>query len=251
MADLPFQATAFLILFARVGAVVMLLPAFSDEGIPGQIRLLLGLAATLGLYSFLSDRVAAAAANEAALGGTIVAELTVGLAMGTIIRIMFNAAAMAGAFASVQVGLTSLLVPDSLMGGQVPMLSRVMTLCATLVCLALGVHHLWIAGIVKSYTAFPVGALPPAEDFARLAVSAVTHAMSLGLSMAAPLMVYGILFHVALGLAARMAPTIQVFFISQPLNILFGLALFAVTLGVALNGFARAMAEFMQSGWTS
>jgi flagellar biosynthetic protein FliR len=118
-----------------------------------------------------------------------------------------------------------------------------------MVCLSLGVHHLWIAGIVKSYVAFPVGVLPPAADFAQLAVRAVTMSMSLGLSMAAPLMVYGILFHLALGLTARMAPAIQVFFISQPLNILLGLTLFAVTLGVALNGFAQAMAVFMQSGW--
>lgn len=250
MADLPLQLTTFLILFARVGAVLMLLPAFSDEGIPGQVRLLLGLGATLGLYGFLGDRVAAAAANDAALGGTIIAEMMVGLMIGTIIRIMFNAASMAGSFASVQIGLTSMLVPDSGSGGQVPILARVVTLTATVICFALGVHHLWIAGIVKSYAAFPVGALPPAADFARLAIHATTQAMSLGLSMAAPLMVYGILFHVALGLAARMAPTIQVFFISQPLNILFGLALFGVTLGVAVNGFAQAMAAFMQSGWT-
>lgn len=249
MADLPIQTTAFLILFARVGAVLMLLPAFSDEGIPVQIRLLLGVGVTLGLYGFLHDRVAAAAADEAALGGTIIAELMVGLAIGTIIRILFNAATIAGAFASTQVGLTSVLLPDSVMGGQVPILANVITLCATMVCLGLGVHHLWIAGIVKSYAAFPVGVLPPADDFVRLAVRAVTQAMSLGLSMTAPLMVYGILFNLALGLTARMAPTIQVFFISQPLNILFGLALFAVTLGAALNGFAQAMAAFMQSGW--
>jgi flagellar biosynthesis protein FliR len=205
---------------------------------------------TLGLYSFLSDRVAAAAANEAALGGTIVAEAMVGLAIGTLIRIMFQAATIAGAFASTQVGLTSVLLPDSLMGGEVPILAKVITLCATMVCLSLGVHHVWIAGIVKSYAVFPVGVLPPAADFAHLAVRAVTQSMTLGLSMAAPLMVYGILFHIALGLAARMAPTIQVFFISQPLNILLGLTLFAVTLGAALNGFAQAMAAFMQSGWT-
>jgi flagellar biosynthetic protein FliR len=53
MADLPFQATAFLLLFARVGAVVMLLPAFSDDGIPGQIRLMLAIGLTFGLYGLL------------------------------------------------------------------------------------------------------------------------------------------------------------------------------------------------------
>jgi flagellar biosynthetic protein FliR len=249
VAELPFHASVFLILFARIGAVLMLLPAFSDEGIPVQIKLLLGIGATVGLYGILGHRIAAAATDEAALGGIVVAEMAVGLAIGAVIRIMFSAATMAGSFASQQVGLTSALLPDPAMGGQVPILAKVISLAATVLCLGLGVHHLWIWGIVKSYTAFPVGHLPPASDFARLAVTCVTQAMSLGLSMAAPLMLYGILFHVALGFAARMAPTIQVFFITQPLNILCGFALFTVTLGVALNGFAQAMALFMQSGW--
>ena len=250
MADLPFNAMAFLILFARVGSVLMLLPAFSDDGIPAQLRLMLGLSFTIGLYGFMSDRVAPAAARDSALAGTIIAEMLVGLSIGMIVRIMFSAAAMAGAFVSTQVGLSSALIADPSLG-QTPILAKFITVAATVACLAMGVHHLWIGAIVRSYDMFPVGVLPPIGDFARLAISATTQATGLALGMAAPLIVYGILFNVALGLAARMAPAIQVFFISQPLNLLLGMTLFTVTFGVALTGFARAMATFMQSGWTS
>ena len=48
----------------------------------------------------------------------------------------------------------------------------------------------------------------------------VGRAMSLAVSMAAPLLVYGIVFNVALGFASRLAPALQVFFIAQPLNLL-------------------------------
>jgi flagellar biosynthesis protein FliR len=249
VADLPFNAMAFLILFTRVGAILMLLPDFSDDGIPAQVRLLLGLGFSVGLFGFLGDRLAPAAANESALAGTIVAEMLVGLSIGMIIRILFNAAAMAGSFVSMQVGLSSALISDASMGGQAPIIAKFISVAATMVCLAMGVHHLWIGAIVRSYDIFQVGALPPLGDFARLAISATTRATGLALGMAAPLMVYGILFNVALGLAARMAPAIQVFFITQPLNILLGLALFTVTMGVALTGFGTAMAAFMQSGW--
>ena len=249
MADLPIHATAFLILFARVGAIVMLLPAFSDDGIPGQIRLMLAIGLTMGLYGLLEGRVATASADEAALVGTVVAEMMVGIAMGMIVRILFNAAAMTGGIVSMQVGLSSTLIADASLGGQVPLLAKFVTVAATVSCLALGVHHLWIGMIVHSYDMFPVGHLPPGADFAQLAVKAVTRATGLALGMAAPLIVYGILFHVALGLSARMAPSIQVFFITQPLNILLGLTLFAGTLGVALTGFSEAMAGFMRTGW--
>jgi flagellar biosynthetic protein FliR len=250
MADLPFHATAFLILFARVGTVLMLLPAFSNDGIPVPIRLMIALGLSLGLFGLLGDHVAPAAGSEAALGGVIIAEVLVGLAIGSIIRILFNAAAMAGSLASMQVGLSSALVADASLGGQAPLLAKFVTMAATVACLGMGVHHLWIGAIVRSYDLFPVGVLPPIGDFARLAIGATTKATGIALGMAAPLIVYGILFNTALGLAARVAPTIQVFFISQPLNILLGLSLFAATLGVALTGFATAMAGFMRSGWT-
>jgi flagellar biosynthetic protein FliR len=247
---LPIDAATFLILFARIGAVVMLLPAFSEEAIPAQVRLFLGLGFALGLYGLLHDKVANVASIGAG-GGTIlipvvVAEIMTGLAIGMLVRIFFQAASMAGSIASVQVGLSSALVFDPAMGGQMPLLARFVNVAAAVVCLSLGLHHLWIAAIVHSYTSFPVGGLPPAADFAQLAVMATAKATTLAVSMSAPLLLYGILFNLALGLAARMAPAIQIFFITQPLNILLGLSLFAAVIGSALTGFAMAMTAFLQ-----
>ena len=249
MAEMPFQATAFLILFARVGAILMLLPAFSDDSIPVRIRLLMALGLTLALWAMLAGQVLPAAANVAALPAVLVAELLVGLAIGTIVRIIFYAAAIAGSIVSLQIGLSSAIVFDSTQGGSAALLSKFVNVAAIVACLAMGVHHLWIATIVKSFALFPVGLLPPAADFAVVALRATTRAMSLGIGLAAPLLVYGILFNVALGLATRLAPAIQVFFLAQPLNILLGMALFATLLGTMLTAFARAMADWMQSGW--
>jgi flagellar biosynthetic protein FliR len=91
--------------------------------------------------------------------------------------------------------------------------------------------------------------MPPAHDFLRAALDAVARAMTLGIGLSAPLLVYGIVFNVALGLSTRIAPAIQLFFIVQPLNILLGLAVMAMTLGGLLTGFAQAMAAYMQTSW--
>ena len=121
---------------------------------------------------------------------------------------------------------------------------------ALIVCMAAGVHHLWIASIAQSYTLFPVGGLPPAQDFAMLAVRVLGQATALGVSLAAPFLIYGAIFNLGLGLAARVAPAIQVFFITQPLNLVLGVALLAMVLGTMLTGFAAAMTAFMQNGWS-
>lgn len=249
MSDLPLQVSAFLILFARVGAVLMLLPVFSDESVPGQIRLLIAFALSLGLWGLLSATVLPAARHENALTGTLLIELGVGLGLGTIVRLMFHAAGMAASIASTQIGLSSALIFDPALGGQTPVLAKLVVLVATIVCFSFGLHHLWIGALMRSYDLFPVGIVPNLGDFAALAVATVGKSMSLAVSMAAPLLVYGIVFNVALGLSARLAPTIQVFFIAQPLNILLGIALFGVVLGVMISAFAAAMSDWIQSGW--
>ncbi len=249
MDGLPQEAAVFLVLFARVGAVLMLLPVFSDEAVPGQIRLLLAFGFSAGLWGLLSGKIGPAIGAEAALPAILLAELLVGLAMGMIVRLMFYAAAMAGAIISMQVGLSSVLVFDATQGSQAPLLGKFVMVAAAVVSMGFGVHHLWIASIVQSYSLFPVGGLPPFADFGALAVSVTAKSMGLAVSLAAPLIVYGIVFNVALGLSARMAPAIQVFFIMQPLNLLLGLALFATMIGAMLSTFAQAMAAWMQAGW--
>ena len=112
------------------------------------------------------------------------------------------------------------------------------------------IHHLWIAAIVRSYSVFPVGAVPNLGDLAQLAVATVGQSFALAVSLAGPFLVYGLLFNLALGFSSRLAPAIQVFFIAQPLNLLLGLALFAGTVGTMLTVFGDQFALWLQDGWT-
>lgn len=248
-AGFEITVSAFFIVFARVGAVLMLLPVFGDDAIPGRIRLMMAFGMSAALYGIVGAPARAAVEAGAVLPMIIVTELMTGLAMGMIVKILFFAISMAGSYVSLQTGLSSAVIFDPAQGSQAPMISKIVTMAAALVCMGMQVHHLWIGAIVHSYQSFPVGGLPPAQDFAQLAVAAVTRSMALGISLAAPLLVYGIVFNVALGLAARVAPAIQVFFIAQPLNLMLGLALTAMTIGTMLTFFASAMGDAMQGGW--
>src|SRR5206468_1433675 len=116
-------------------------------------------------------------------------------------------------------------VSDPAQGGSAPLLSKFVSVAAAVTCMGLSVHHLWIEAIVRSYTVFPIGGLPNAGAFAQLALRVTSQSLALGVVLAGPLVIYGIVFNVALGLSARLAPAIQVFFISQPANLLLGLAL--------------------------
>lgn len=251
--DLPDAATRLAILFARVGAVLMLLPAFSDDAVPGRIRLMIALAISAALYALLSPHLTPAigriANNDIGLAAIIGSELVLGIALGLIVRLFFHAIFIAGGIISLQVGLTSAIVHDPSAGGQIPILAKFISIAALLLCMGLGVHHLWLGAMVRSYDIFPPGTVPDAGDFLQLALMAARGALTLGVGLAAPLIVYGIVFNVVLGLAARLAPSLQVFFITQPLNLLLGLMLCTATLAAGLNSFADAMAHWVDLVW--
>lgn len=247
MLSFALDAGGFLLLFARVGAILMLLPVFSEDAVPGRMRLFIALGVTLGMFGLLEP--AAAGVSDGAFLGLLFTEILLGLALGMLVRIMFFAAAMAGSIISVQIGLSAALIADPAQGGQAALLSKFVLVSAAVVCLAMNVHHMWIRSIVESYSAFPVGALPSAEDFAQLATTAVQRSMEVALGLAAPFLVFGIVFNAVLGLANRLAPQIQVFFIGLPANILAGLALFSMTIALILTSFAEVMVEWNRVLW--
>jgi len=246
MLDAPLEFTAWLIVFARVGAMAMVLPGFSEDALPGRVRLLLGIGLSIGVAGMVHARAVAVARGDAGLVAVLLAELLTGLALGLIVRLLYQAINIFGGIASMQVGLGSTLIVDPAQGGQVPLLGRIAALAALITCFAAQLHHLWIGALLHSYVTFPVGGMPPPADLARLAVSSAGATMRIALSLSAPLLLYGIAFNVALGLAGRMAPMLQLFFITQPLNLLLGLALFATTAGVVITGFTAAMGGAMR-----
>lgn len=243
MSDLPAFANGILLLFARVGAILMLLPGFSEEAVPARLRFLVAVGTTVGLWGLLSGHVAQLTLSPAIL----LTELGIGIALGLLVRIIFTAATMAGSIISLQIGLSSALISDPSLGGHSALLSRMIALAGVTAALAAGIHHIWFAAIVKSYSAFPPGAVPDIATLAQRAVQAATDATRLAVSLSAPFLIFGLVFNLTLGLAARLAPAIQIFFIAQPLTILAGLALVLLLFGPIVSAYATVLADWTQA----
>jgi flagellar biosynthetic protein FliR len=79
-----------------------------------------------------------------------------------------------------------------------------------------------------------VGPRLPVGDLSEVVTRAVSHSFLIGVQIAAPFLVAGLLLFTGLGLLARLMPQVQIFFVSMPLQVGFGLAIFAVVLPVML-----------------
>ena len=239
LSALPGFSEAFLIAFARVGALMLALPGLGERTLPARPRLLLALFVTLLVLPGVRDSLTGARAPAL---GIVLQEVLLGLAIGTCGRMTVAALEMAGSFIATTIGLSFAQALDPAQGQQAEIVARFLRMFGVVLIFAGDLHHQALAGIVHSYQTLPVGAVLPVGDFAELFITISSGAIRAALGIAAPLLVFGFVFNAGLGLCARLAPQIQIFFLAMPVSVVLGLAALALligAMGLRFQEFAR------------
>ncbi len=232
----PFATTqqiyACALVFARLGALLLTMPGVGDPSVPPRIRLSLAFVMTLALTPVIAPILPGIPAEVSAIAGAIIKEVLIGLMIGTILRLFLTALATAGEVVSIQ---TTLSFAQTSAPGIAPgstTLGTFLGLIGLVLIMTTDLHHMFIAAIVRSYTIFPFARALPVADASELALRTVAESFRMGLQLSAPVAVFGLIFNIAIGLVSRVMPQFQVFFVASPLMVLFGLSIFATTLGV-------------------
>ncbi len=228
---LPQTAFFYMLIFARVGTMIMLAPAFGEASIPSRLRLSFALLLTLVFFPLVTPKLPALPLGLIGMGVLVLREIVVGLILGTIARLVVVATQTAGAIIAFQAGLSMAQANDpSQPGVQGAMVGNFLTVLGITLVFATNLHHLVLAAIHDSYSYFPVTGSLMLEDAAFGAVDAVAEAFIIGVQMAAPFILFGLVFYLGLGLLARLMPQLQVLFIAMPANVGLGLVLLMVLL---------------------
>lgn len=246
------QLFAWLLVFTRVGAAFMVMPVFGDQFVPTQVRLLLALVLSVILTPALAGVLPGEPPSLLGLFLLLSAEILVGVFIGSLPRLMFGALETAGMIIAMQAGLSNAFVFNPALASQGSLPGSLMSWLALLLILVTDLHHMLIMGVVHSYELFRPGAPLPVEDFAHLVTRLVSESFAIGVEMAAPFLATGLLFALALGVMARLAPQIQVFFVFMSAQVGYGLFLFALTIGAMmafwLRHFESNLIEFVNPG---
>ena len=242
---IPELTTLFLLVFARVGTLVMLLPGFGEQAIPARMRLSLALLLTLVILPIVRPLFSGTLAGPALIA-TLIAEIVAGLILGLATRAILAALQTAGTVIAQQVGLSYAMTLDPTFSGQGAAIANFLSLLGVTLVFATDLHHLAIAAIGESYGVMPPGLMPDASDAARLGVGAVAHGFGLGIRISAPFVAFGILFNLGLGVLSRLMPQVQVFFLSLPLTILIGMLILFASLGLMMSVFLGDLGAFLR-----
>jgi len=218
--------------FARVGAMIMTMPGLGDTPTPVQLRMAFAMLMCLVVAPVVAPTLPQTPPDLGGLIGDMIREILIGLAIGAILRTFIGAVSVAGEVISIATTLSFAQTANPLLGQQNTTLATFLSLLAMVLIMTTNLHHLFIAAMVRSYTLFPYGHAAPVGDFAQLAIRTTGDAFAVGLQLAAPVLAFSLIFNIATGLVGRAMPQFQIFFAAAPLQILFGLSLFALSLGV-------------------
>ena len=234
---LPALAASFMLVFARIGAMVMLLPGFGETNIPVRVRLGIALALTLIILPLHRNAYQISMTSMAPLLVLMVHEIVIGVVLGATARVTLAALSVAGSVIAQQLGLGFVTSVDPTQGQQGVLIGNFLTMLGLTLLFATDTHYLIIAALNDSYVIFSPGELMPSGDIASLATRAFSGAFKIGIQLSAPFIVFGLVFNLGLGVLARLMPQMQVYFVGVPLSMLAGFLILAAILATMMGLF--------------
>lgn len=221
------HAFGLLLVLARIGAAIALLPGLGEASVPAIVKAGVVLTLTILLLPIIEPELPSRPTSELALGLLIAKELANGLWFGWLARVLTISLPLAGQFIADFIGLANVLLPTPELGAQTTVIARLYDVAVPVLILSTGFYTILISALVGYYRLIPPGSLVWVADSAAMTVTVVAETFNLALRLAAPFILAGVAWNVAIGLIARLVPRLQIFFVGLPGQIGLGLLLLA------------------------
>lgn len=243
---------SYMLVFARIGSAITLLPGFGEAYVSPRIRLSAALVISLVVTPLVDDLLPALPGSVIEMFMLIFPEVVIGLLFGTVARLLVVGLQTAGMMIAFQTSLASAMITDPTSAQQGSIIGNFFLAMGVLMIFLTDLHHLLLGGLVDSYSLFTPGVMPPAGDMAEMITGVITASFNTAMQIAAPYTVIGLVFYLGLGLLARLMPQVQVFFIAIPLQLLLSFLVMLLTVSASmmwfLDRFDATMGGFLAPG---
>jgi flagellar biosynthetic protein FliR len=215
---------------ARILGLVGAAPVFGNNAVPRRLKLVVGLAITIGLLPVLPP------AQSVPLGSwngllMLFQQTITGIAMGLTLRIVFAALDVMGEIISLQMGLSFATFFDPVAGGQTAVIGEFLMLIATLIFLSLNGHLLLVDALARSFEWLPITETQPHKGGWLMLARFGSTIFAAGLLMALPVVTALLITNIALGILTRAAPQLNLFAIGFPITLTVGFGVLLLALG--------------------
>jgi flagellar biosynthetic protein FliR len=216
---------AFVIVLTRVSAFMMSAPLFSWVAIP--IRIKVAVAFLTSIF-FAMITPAAGSVNSIIQVFLLLAnEVVYGIALGLITTLLYSAVKISGRIAERQMGMAMAEAMDPFTGDRAQPIGMTMEILFMMLLLSVNGHHFFLRTIATSFEVFEPGTTPELTVLVKGIISSGSLMLTMGLKLAVPTIGVFMALTVVLGILARIAPEMNILFLSFPVRI--GLGLIIIT----------------------
>jgi len=241
---LPAALWEVLFVFARIGAAIMVFPGFGEFYVTPRMRLVIAGMIAILLTPPLTDVIPAQPTGVGELMLVLGAEIGVGVFIGLIAQVLLSTVTTAGTIIAFQSGFANAFVFNPASAQQSSIISAFLVAAALTLIFVTDMHHLMLAAVVQSYGLFPPGALPPVEDFTDTLAQTIQGSFVMAMKLAAPFIFFGVIFYLGIGILSRLLPTIQVFFVALPIQVIIAIIIFMAS----ISGMMFVFMDYFETG---
>lgn len=226
---MEFDYYNWLLVFMRVTAFLLVLPFFSAVNFPATMRVAIG-ALTALLLAPLLPPFPLGKLSLFSLIGVMIQEVSIGLLLGFVSRMVFYAVDLAGNVVSTEMGLNlaALFNPLTRQSEQAPGL--ILFFLAAVVMLTLDLHHWMLAGFERTYSVLPIGQVHLNAALFETVVKHTSLIFVVALQISAPVMAVSFVITLVFAILSRAVPQMNVFAESFGFRVAGGLVVFGFTM---------------------
>lgn len=231
LTDAQLQAwlQAWLWPLVRIGGLMASAPVLGNTHVPVRVRVVLAVLLTLVIAPLLPAPVLIPLFSADWWLETA-RQMLIGVAMGFVLMMVFEAVVLAGELIAYGMGLSFAQLVDPLRGAGTPVVGQLLMILGTLLFLSLGGHLRMVEALAMSFRGLPVGGGGlDAESLHALALWG-GQLFAAGLQIALPLVVALLLVNLAFGVMSRSAPALSAMSVGIPISLAAGLLLLRYSL---------------------
>ena len=217
-------------IFCRIGSICMLMPGIGEAYVPQRSRLMFALALSFLLLEPMLGRLPPPPGDIPGLAHALTYEIVIGLFFGTLLRILVGILETAGMVISIQSGLSNATILNPALASQSPLPSAFLSVIGVTLVFATDLDHLLFRGMIDLYNAFPPNGDIMPGDMSRVIIQTVNKSFVVGVEMAMPFLVVGLLMYISLGIMQKLMPQVQLFLVILPVQVWGGIALMGITI---------------------
>lgn len=214
--------------FCRVTGLFMVMPVLGANQVPARVRVALAFFIALIIAPSLEQMPIVDPLSYDSIIITV-QQIIIGVGMGLLVLIAFNAVTVAGESIAITMGLGFALMNDPQNGAQVPVVSQFYLVLATLLFLALDAHHSVLILLHNSFTLLPVGQALHSDSIWELLSWGATIFYG-ALAIAIPALAAMLTVNITIGIITRAAPQLNLFAVGFPITMTVGFFAIMLTL---------------------